>query len=228
MRAPGVRGTGALLITGLLAAGVTACSSGGGATATSTPTTAPVTVSAPATPVASVAALTGVSTTVTLSATFTAALAALKLTPAPVGSATLTGSALVLPITGGSLAYYTPGTRNPFVIGSIEHASSGLTLTAGSTVLQLGNFTIDPGGSKLYGDVAVDGVPTVARAYLFRLDATDLTPLTVDAAAKTATLTGTKVDVSPDAATLLDTTFKTTAVKADLEVGVATIVVRTG
>ncbi len=52
-----------------------------------------------------------------------------------------------------------------------------------------------------------------------------LKPLTTSG--DTATLAGTRVLMSKDAAGLLNSTFKTTAVKAGLLVGIATIVVNT-
>jgi hypothetical protein len=89
------------------------------------------------------------------------------------------------------------------------------------------NFDINPGNSKLYGDVEVDNQPYAKGVYLFNLDGSTLQPLQSDAADGTAVLTGTRVLVSPDAATALDKVFSTTAVTAGLLVGVATITVNT-
>jgi hypothetical protein len=60
---------------------------------------------------------------------------------------------------------------------------------------------------------------------LFQLDGSTLKPLR--AAKKTAILQGTKVEVSKDAAPLLNKTFKTDAVKPGLLVGIATITINT-
>ncbi len=176
-------------------------------------------------PVASIASLTGQSTSVKLDAGFTGALTSLGLTPGVLGTAKLDAGSVSFPITGGHVTVYKKGAVNPYVQGDIQHNGSGLSLTAGSTIVQLQNFDIDPGGSRLYGDVSVNGTLAAKHAYLFNLDGSTLQPL--ETGNGTATLTGTRVLISPDAAPLLDKTFNTTAVKAGLLVGVATIVVNT-
>lgn len=60
---------------------------------------------------------------------------------------------------------------------------------------------------------------------MFQLDGRTLKPLTTKG--KTATLTGTKVEISDVAAPLLNKTFGTKAVKAGLLDGIATITVDT-
>jgi hypothetical protein len=148
-----------------------------------------------------------------------------KLTPGTVGTAKLQGGSLVFPITGGSVRVFKKGQVVPYVIGEIQHNGSGLSLSAGGTKVELTNFNIDPGVQRVYGDVTVNGQVAATDAYLFTLNGATLKPLTTSG--NTATLTGTKVEISPVAAPLLDSTFKTTAVKAGLLVGVATIVVNT-
>ncbi|MEO5778233.1 hypothetical protein [Arthrobacter sp. PAMC25284] len=177
-------------------------------------------------PLASIPALTGVSTAVKLDASFAAALETLKLTPGTVGTAELTDGSLVFPITGGKVDYYDPAKDyRPYVQGLISHAGSGFSLTAGETTVDLTNFTIDPGTSKLYGDVAVNGTTAVKQAYIFNLDGSTLKPL--QAAGDTAVLEGTRVLISDTAAGLLNKTFNTDAVKADMLVGIAKITVNT-
>jgi hypothetical protein len=203
------------VVVGLVAAGVVvssvaACSSSGS--------------SADKKPIATIASLSGKATSVKLDAGFTAALASLKLTPGVLGSATLTDGSVNFPITGGNVTVYKKGKVNPYVQGDIKHNGSGLSLTAGSTTVQLQNFDINPGkNSELYGDVSVNGKLAVSHAPLFDLDGSTLAPITESG--NTATLTGTRVLVSSTAAGLLDKTFGTTAVKGGLLVGVATIVV---
>lgn len=177
-------------------------------------------------PVASIPSLTGVSTAVKLDASFAKALETLKLTPGVVGTADLTDGSLVFPITGGKVDYYDPAKDyRPYVQGLINHAGSGFSLTAGDTKVELTNFTIDPGTSKLYGDVAVNGKNAVKQAYLFNLDGSTLKPL--QTSGDTAILEGTRVLISDTAAGLLNKTFKTDAVKADMLVGIAKITVNT-
>lgn len=179
-------------------------------------------------PIASVADLSkGKTTAVTLDAGFVAALKSLKLTPTPFGTATISAAGVAtFPITGGNVDYYKPhGPVEPYVTGNIQHNGSGLNLTAGATKVTLSNFDIDPGASKLYGQVSVNGKVAVAKAYLFNLNGTPLKPL--QKSGTDAILEGTIVEMSPDAAKLLDDTFKTTAVKAGLVIGVAKITIAT-
>lgn len=176
-------------------------------------------------PVADIKSLSGQMTQVTLDSGFTAALTTLKLTPGVTGTAKLDSGVLTFPITGGHVTYYTPGTVSPFVQGDIQHQGSGISLTAGSTKVELTNFDIDPGASKLYGDVSVNGTQAASHAYLFYLDGTTLKSL--QTSGDTAILEGTKVEVSADAAGLLNKTFNTTAVMPNLLVGIAKITVNT-
>ena len=138
------------------------------------------------------------------------------------GTAKLSGSDITFPITGGSVVYWSPKSNyRPYVQGILEHDGSGLTLTAGSTSVTLADFTINPGNSMLYGDVAVNGKVAATQAPLFNLYGGTLKPLKLQG--NDAILTGTTVHISSTAASLLDSTFKTTAVKSQLLVGVATI-----
>ena len=198
-------------------------------TASSAPATSSSASSAPAEkpkPLASIPALTGVSTAVKLDASFAKALETLKLTPGTVGTAELTDGSLIFPITGGKVDYYDPASDyRPYVQGLISHADSGFSLTAGETKVDLTNFTIDPGTSKLYGDVAVNGKTAAKQAYIFNLDGSTLKPL--QTAGDTAVLEGTRVLISDTAAGLLNKTFNTDAVKADMLVGIAKITVNT-
>ena len=215
-----------VLAAGLLGGSLAACSSSGSDTG-STASSSSSSVSTE--PIAKVDSLTGTSTSVKLDSGFTSALMSLGLTPGTVGTATLDASTgtVTFPITGGNVTVYNKGAVTPYVQGSIEHMGSGLSLTAGSTKVELTNFVIDPGdNSKLTGDVSVNGKSAATGATLFDLGGGTLQPITVDANG-VATLTGTKVFLSDDAASLLGSTFKTDAVKGGLLVGVATLLVNT-
>lgn len=177
-------------------------------------------------PVASLDSVSGESTAIKLDKGFTDALTALKLTPGVTGDGQLTDDgSLVFPITGGNVTVFKPGEVSPYVIGQLQHVTSGLTLTAGDTTVKLSNFNVDPGVSRVYGDVEVNGQPAASSAFLFQLDGRTLEPLKTEG--NDAILTGTKVFISPVAAELLNATFKTDAVTKDLLVGVATITVDT-
>jgi hypothetical protein len=176
-------------------------------------------------PVARIDSLTGNSTAIKLDAGFAKALTSISVSPGVVGTAKLQAGSVIFPITGGSVRIFKKGDVTPYVIGQIFHEGSGLKLVADGTVVKLTNFLVDPGVQRVYGDVSVNGKVAAKDAYLFTLDGATLKPLTTSG--DTATLTGTKVEISPVAAPLLDQTFGVTAVKAGLLVGVATITVNT-
>jgi hypothetical protein len=176
-------------------------------------------------PVASIDQLTGENTAVKLDKGFTDALTALKLTPGIVGSAKLTAGSLVFPITGGNVSVFKPGSVPNYVVGQIQHEGSGLSLAAGGTKVELTNLNVDPGVSRVYGDVTVNGKTAATSAYLLKLDGSTLKPLQTQGS--TAILEGTKVEISEVAAPLLNKTFKTDAVKPGLLVGIAKISVAT-
>ncbi len=176
-------------------------------------------------PVARINALSGEDTAVALDAGFTDALTSLGLTPGVVGDGKLTDGSLVFPITGGNVTYFKPGTAKPYVIGQIQHEGSGFSLTAGDTKVEITNLNVDPGASRVYGDVSVNGKTAASSAFIFQLRGATLKPLQTEG--DTAILEGTKVFVSPVAASLLNDTFKTDAVTDQLLVGVAKITVNT-
>jgi hypothetical protein len=176
-------------------------------------------------PVAVIEDLKGKTTAIALDKGFTDALASLKLTPGVVGEADLQDGSLIFPITGGNVSVFEPGSVPNYVVGQIQHEGSGLSLTAGDTTVELTNFNVDPGVSRVYGDVAVNGETAVTSAFLFNLNGSTLKPL--ESKGNTAILQGTQVEISEVAAPLLNDTFKTDAVTAGLLVGIATITVNT-
>lgn len=220
-----MKATLGVVTAGMLAFTLSACGS-----STTEPTNEPAaspTADVMPEPLASIPALTGVDTQVAVDAGFLDALTSLGLAPGVVGTATLTDGVLAFPITGGNVDYYDPEEDyRPYVQGMIEHDGSGLSLTAGDTVVELTNFTIDPGTSKLFGDVTVNGELAVEQAYLFELWGGTLKPIVMNDDG-TAVLEGTTVHISEDAAGLLNETFMTDAVKPGLLVGVAKITVNT-
>lgn len=176
-------------------------------------------------PVASIDAVTGDTTQVTLDKGFVKALGQLGLQPGTVGAGKLVKGALRFPITGGNVTVFEPGEVSPYVIGQLQHEGSGFSLSAGGTTVGITNLNVDPGVSRVYGDVSVNGKQAASSAFIFQLDGRTLKPL--KSAARSATLEGTKVKVSPVAAKLLNATFRTKAVKPGLLVGVAKITVDT-
>jgi len=124
------------------------------------------------------------------------------------------------------VTYDEPGSVSPYVQGQIDHAGSGLSLTAGKTVVELEDFVVDPGGSVLTGKVSVNGKEAVPSAPLFFLDGSTLNPLEAKDNG-TAVLQGATVKLKAEAADLLNQTFKIDALEAGLVIGVATITVNT-
>ena len=205
----------------LLAVPLAACSTENEDASATTSSASPSQQPAPE-PVAAIDAVTGGTTAIALDMGFTDALTALKLTPGVVGGAKLTPEgSLEFPITGGNVTAFEPGDVSPYVIGQLQHVGSGLSLTAGDTKVELTNLNVDPGVSRVYGDVSVNGKVAVESAYLFQLNGSTLMPLKTEN--NQAILQGTEVKISEVAAPLLNETFKTDAVKPGLLVGVATI-----
>ena len=207
-KSPIARVGAVFLMAAALAAGVAACGDDD-STAGSDQTSA-----ADAKPVAQIDKLTGVDTAVTLDTGFVDALTKLKVTPGPVGDATISKDGVAsFPITGGNVIYYDPASPvRPYVQGVIDHEGSGLSLTAGKTEVQLTDFVIDPGTSELTGTVTVNGKEAATDALLFDLDG--------------STLEGTTVELSADAASLLNDTFGITDLEGGLVVGTSAITVK--
>ena len=220
-----------IALAGALALSASACGSSSddeAATSSSSSSAAAPEPTAAPTPAAQLSDLSkGKTTAVTLDAGFVQALMTLKLTPAPDGKATISKAGVAtFPITGGNATYYDPASGvTPYVQGKIDHKGSGLSLTGGGKKVVLGNFVVDPGTSMLTGDVSVNGKTAAKGADLFTLDGTTLKPLSMEGT--DAILEGTKVEISPAAAELLNTPFGTTAVKPGLLVGIAKITLAT-
>lgn len=177
-------------------------------------------------PVAEIDPLTGVDTQVTFDAGFVKALTSLNVAPGPVGDATISKDGVAsFPITGGNVTYYDPSSPvRPYVQGVIDHKGSGLSLTAGKTEVDLTDFVIDPGTSELTGTVSVNGKEAATDAVLFDLDGSTLEPLQTNPDGS-ATLAGTTVLLSADAASLLNDTFGITDLKGGIVVGISSITV---
>lgn len=213
-----------IAVAALTALPLAACSSSSDSADSADAETSSESAAAPA-PVAEITALTGEDTAVALDTGFTDALESLGLTPGVVGDGALTDGSLVFPVTGGNVTVFTPGEVSPYVIGQIQHEGSGFSLTAGDTTVEITNLNVDPGASRVYGDVSVNGEVAASSAYIFTLNGSTLMPLQSEG--DTAILEGTEVSISPVAADLLNSTFDTDAVTSDLLVGIAKITVNT-
>jgi hypothetical protein len=209
-----------------------ACSSDSGSSSSSSTSAAAATSSTVTNPepIATIPQIMGGDTAVALDAGFLDALTTLGITPGVIGGATLDGTTLDFPITGGTATVYDKDSGyRPFVQGAIFHQGSGISLTAGANVIQLENFVVVPSKPAiLFADVSVNGELAAASFPLFNLNGTTLEPITVDSSGN-AILTGTKVEVSAAAADFLNTTLGApNAVPANFLVGVATLTIPTG
>ena len=219
LRTPAILATAAALSLGATACGSDDSSSGS--------TSGSASASQASKPVAQIDSLTGKSTAVTLDGGFVDALTQLKLTPSPVGDASISKAGVAsFPITGGNVKYFKPGTVSPFVQGEIDHDGSGLQLKGGGKTVQLTDFVVDPGASVLTGKVTVDGKEAAASAPLFFLDGRTLKPLEAKDNG-TAVLEGTTVKLKDESAALLNQTFGVDALTEGLKIGVAKITVNT-
>ena len=176
-------------------------------------------------PEAEVSNLSGKSTDVALDAKFVKALGELDLEPAPVGDATVEDGTLSVPITGGDVKYFKPGSVSPYVQGMIEHEGNWLSLTGGDTKVQLTDFVVNPGNSKLTGTVKANGKVAAENAPLFFLDGSDLEPLKTKG--DKAILEGTEVTLTEEAADLLNKTFEVDALEKGVPIGDAKITLNT-
>ena len=169
--------------------------------------------------VTAIPALTGVGTSVRVDAGTAGALKSLGVTLAPVGSATFDAgtSTVTFPITSGYAEIHSDRSHQPgYILGSIQHAGSGLSLTAGSTKVELTDFVVDPGNSMLYGTVG--GTPKVPLLFL------DGTNVTVGSEGGNVVLEGTVAKLTKTAADALNKAFNTTAVQEFLPLGVVRLV----
>jgi hypothetical protein len=177
-------------------------------------------------PVAEVDNLSGKSTAVTLDSEFTDALEKLDVTPGPVGDAKISDEGVAsFPITGGNVTYFEPGSTNPYVRGEIMHEGSGLSLTAGDTKVELEDFVVNPGNSKLTTTVSANGEVAAEDAETFFLNGSTLKPL--ETKGNKAILDGTEVTLTEDAAKLLNKTFDVDAFEKGLPIGEAKITIDT-
>ena len=206
----------AIIVT--LGSAAAACSS---SKSTTTTPSAQATPAAATDMVTAIPSLTGVGTSVALDSGTAAALKSLGVAVAPAGTATFDASTstVTFPITSGYAEIHSNHNAQPgWILGSIEHDGSGLTLSAGATSVTVSDFVVDPGNSMLYATVG--GQPKVP---LLTLDGTNVK---VSMQSGNVVLDGTVAKLTQTAATALDNAFKTTAVKAGLPLGTVHLVAK--
>ena len=149
-------------------------------------------------------------TTLALDSGALAAIVGLGVTPGIVGPATLDGTTALFPITGGRVALN---------LGAAEvtHAG-GISLTKGSTVVNLTDFDIRVGGGAVQLFAAVNG--GAAKVAILDVDLTGVTPAV---SGRDVTLAGATARLTQGAADALNAAFGTTAFTAGLVLGQATV-----
>jgi len=174
-------------------------------------------------PVASIGDLStdGGTTAVKLDPDTLKALEGLKVTPGVSGTAKLEDGSIIFPITGGNVTVFKKDAVPRYVVGQVQHEGSGLTLTAGSTKVTVGNFNVDPTVSMVYGDVLAGNKVVASSIPVLRLDGRTLETPTFDNGE--AVLQGSGVFLTAGAADLLNQTFGTDALTDQTKIGVATI-----
>jgi len=178
--------------------------------------------SAPADKVTSIASLAGVGTSVRIDGGTAGALKSLGVSLAPFGTAGFDSSTstITFPITAGYAEIHSDPAHKPgYILGSVVHAGSGFSLSAGSTKVILSNFVVDPGNSMLYG--TVNGSPQVP---LLSLDGTAV-KVSSDPQGDVV-LDGTVAKLTETAAGALNKAFNTSAVTAGLPLGVVHLVAK--
>lgn len=152
--------------------------------------------------------LEGGSTSLTLDPGTAQALTGLGVAVAPAAGATANADgSIAFPISGGRLSTRT-------FAGQVAH-SGGLTFTAGAKAVTLKDFRIDIDSTpSLSADVGGQRVEIVAL---------DLADLQATLTGRRVVLAGAKASLTEAAATALNGAFGTTALKAGLPLGVATV-----
>ena len=169
--------------------------------------------------VTAIPALKGVGTSVILDAGTVKALTGLGVKLTPYGSASFDAntSTITFPITSGYAEIHSDRSAKPgYVQGSIQHAGSGFTLSAGSTNVTLHDFVVDPGNSMLYGSVGTGSAEQV-KVPLLSLDGSKLQ---ITMPNNDVQLYGTVAKLTDTAAQALNSAFKTSALKAGIPLGV--------
>jgi hypothetical protein len=155
-------------------------------------------------------------TSVSLSGDFVNALTALKVTPGTVGSGRLRQGVASFPITSGAGDLGT-------VKVEINHRG-GLSLTAGTTIVELTDYSI----TNLDGKPVLTGLVKandnlVGRVPLFNLELTSGPKTQTNHGATQLLLTGVKVTLTQTAADALNGVFGVTAFKQGLSIGTANV-----
>jgi hypothetical protein len=155
-------------------------------------------------------------TSVSLSSDFVNALTTLKVTPGTVGSGRLKKGVASFPITSGA------GDLGTIKL-EINHRG-GLSFTAGSTIVELTDYSI----TNLDGKLVLTGLvkandDLVGRIPLFDLALTAGPTTKTDHGVTQLGVSGVKVTLNKTAADALNSVFKVTAFKEGLSIGTANV-----
>jgi hypothetical protein len=168
--------------------------------------------------VTTIASLTGTGMSLTLATATVAALKAVGVTIAPEGTASLVsgGAAMNFPITSGYAEVHSDRSFKPsYVLGSIEHYGSGITLGVGGTSVNLTDLVVDLGESMIYGTIGTtEDVPLLSLGRR---------SLTVKQTGGVLVVGGLAADLTATGASELDALFHTTAITANMPLGTVQI-----
>jgi hypothetical protein len=183
-------------------------------------------------PVSQLTSLSGKDTAIAFNRNFLTSLTTFKIKTATIGAGTSSGTVPIdnvvkLPITSGTLRYYTPGSVRQPVQGSIHLGGSGVSLTKGSTVVDLTNLVINPRTAVVTGTYTLNGKVRALKMPLFAIDSAKLHPLKVDTTTQTGSFPATPLTLRSGAARTLNRSFSTTGFTKGWLVGRATITVDT-
>jgi hypothetical protein len=190
-----------------------AASKHGKSAAKTPPTTSPPN---PANAVTDYPQLTGSATVLTFDIATVAALKTAGIDFAPLGTATAVdnGAGISLPITSGYAEVHANKAFLPnYLLGSVEHFGSGLSVTSGGVTVDVSDLVFDLGQSVVYASVgASEDVP------MFTLVTKGVT---VSETASTLAIDGSALDLTATGAAELDAPFHTAAITAKTEIATA-------
>lgn len=205
--------SGALALAGAACSTSKSSSTGGGGTGQP---------SGPSDMVTALSTLSGVGTSVKLDPTTAQALQTLHVAVSTAGTATFDSatSTITFPITSGYAEIHSDQGHKPgYILGSVQHVGSGMTLTAGTTKVTLEDFVVDPGNSVLYATIG-----SMSKVPLLSLDGAAV-KVSMDPQGDVV-LDGTVAKLTDTAASALNAAFKVTAFKAGLPLGTVHLVAK--
>jgi len=147
-----------------------------------------------------------------------------EIAPMPVGRKRLKEGKITLPASSGRVRYFAPRTATPSIRGKVIHGSGGLGLLRRRAKIEVTDFKIDFSGSRIRGDIRVDGKSTADDLPFFVIDTSRLgTPRKEGGE---TVFEGAKVTLTDQAAALISRKLRADRLNAGTPVGSAVLRVR--